>query len=129
MTLYVSDHAAPTKNSMLYFKWMAAEMEEYYQQGDLERRLDFTVSPFFDRTVCNPFKFQLGYIDVIAKPLFTAYAEFKEVFEESMIEEGINENRKLLEQKIEETKNLAITRDAPSGPTQQNAIAPQPKTK
>ena len=28
--LYCSDHAAPTKNSMLYFKWMAVEMEEYY---------------------------------------------------------------------------------------------------
>ena len=48
--MYAADHAAPCKPSLLYFKWMAAEMEEYYQQGDLERKLDYTATPFFDRT-------------------------------------------------------------------------------
>ena len=31
VALYCSDHAGPTKNSVLFFKWMAVEMEEYYQ--------------------------------------------------------------------------------------------------
>jgi 3'5'-cyclic nucleotide phosphodiesterase len=57
MCLYASDHSNPCKLSILYFKWLAAEMEEYYQQGDLERKLDFTISPFYDRTTCNPFKY------------------------------------------------------------------------
>jgi hypothetical protein len=57
MCLYASDHASPCKTAILYFKWLTNEMEEYYQQGDLERKLDYSVSPFFDRTVCNPFKF------------------------------------------------------------------------
>lgn len=70
MCLYASDHSSPCKISIIYFKWLAAEMEEYYQQGDLERKLDFTISPFFDRTTCNPFKFQIGYMDVIVMPLF-----------------------------------------------------------
>lgn len=82
MVLYCSDHAAPCKNSLLYFKWMAVEMEEYYQQGDLERKLNFSVSPFFDRATCNPFKFQLGYIDVIAMPLYETWSEFKPGFRE-----------------------------------------------
>jgi len=30
MVLYASDHANPCKNSIQYFRWMAAEMEEYY---------------------------------------------------------------------------------------------------
>ena len=30
VVLYCSDHAHPTKTSVLYFKWMAVEMEEYY---------------------------------------------------------------------------------------------------
>jgi len=30
MCLYVSDHCNPCKNSILYFKWMQLEMEEYY---------------------------------------------------------------------------------------------------
>lgn len=31
MCIYASDHCNPCKNSIMYFKWMAAEMEEYYQ--------------------------------------------------------------------------------------------------
>jgi hypothetical protein len=30
LTLYASDHAAPCKGPISYFKWMANEMEEYY---------------------------------------------------------------------------------------------------
>ena len=106
MALYCSDHSAPTKSSQLYFKWMAVEMEEYYQQGDLERKLDFTVTPFFDRATCNPFKFQLGYIDVIANPLFETWSEFKPVFRDILIVQGLEPNRRLLIQKIEETKTM-----------------------
>jgi len=106
MALYCSDHTAPTKSSQLYFKWMAVEMEEYYQQGDLERKLDFTVTPFFDRATCNPFKFQLGYVDVIANSLFETWSEFKPVFREILIVQGLEPNRRLLVQKIEETKTM-----------------------
>jgi hypothetical protein len=31
VVMYASDHAHPTKNSIAYFRWMANEMEEYYQ--------------------------------------------------------------------------------------------------
>ena len=31
MCIYAADHAHPCKNSVLYFKWMAIEMEEYFQ--------------------------------------------------------------------------------------------------
>ncbi len=107
MVLYCSDHANPTKTSMLYFRWMTVEMEEYYQQGDLERKLDFSVSPFFDRATCNPFKFQLGYIDVIANPLFETWCEFKPDFRDTLIVDGLEPNRRLLTQKIDETKSIS----------------------
>ena len=68
--LYASDHAHPTKISVAYFRWMANEMEEYYQQGDIEKKLGYTVSPFYDRTTCNPFIYQRGYINVIVEPLY-----------------------------------------------------------
>lgn len=50
MCLYASDHCNPCKNSITYFKWMAMEMEEYYQQGDIERKMGYTVTEYFDRT-------------------------------------------------------------------------------
>ena len=31
MCLYASDHSNPCKQSIIYFKWLANEMEEYYQ--------------------------------------------------------------------------------------------------
>jgi hypothetical protein len=108
MTLYVADHSNPAKQSILYFKWMAAEMEEYFQQGDLERKLDYTITAFFDRTESNPFKYQQGYIDVIVQPLLDTWTEFRPVFREELVTMGIDENKKLLEQKIEETKNLIL---------------------
>ena len=107
MTLYCADHAGPTKSHQLYFKWMAVEMEEYYQQGDLERKLDFSVTPFFDRATCNPFKFQLGYIDVIVNPLYETWTDFKPVFKEILMDKGIEQNRKLLQMKIDETKQIS----------------------
>ena len=97
VALYCSDHAAPAKPASLYFQWMAVEMEEYYQQGDLERKLDFTVTPFYDRATCNPFKYQLGYLDVIAIPLFDTWCDFKTNFRELFIDEGLEPNRRLLE--------------------------------
>lgn len=104
IVLSCSDHAAPTKIPALYFRWMASEMEEYYQQGDLERKLDFTVTPFYDRSTCNPFKYQLGYIDVISQPLFETWCNFKNSFYEPLVVNGIEANRRLLVQKVDETK-------------------------
>jgi len=81
-------------------------MEEYYQQGDLERKLEFTSTPFFDRTVSNPFKYQLGYIDVVVLPLMTTWSAFKPVFLDELVTKGLLENKKFLESKFEDTKNL-----------------------
>ena len=86
---------------------MSVEMEEYYQQGDLERKLDFTVTPFFDRATCNPFKYQLGYIDVIAIPLFDTWCSWQTQMHETLIAEGVDLNRRLLIAKIDETKFIA----------------------
>lgn len=76
MCLYVSDHCNPCKNSILYFKWMQLEMEEYYQQGDIEEKLGYTVTPFYNRTSCNPFLYQRGYIEVVVEPLLNTWVEF-----------------------------------------------------
>ena len=81
-------------------------MEEYYQQGDLERKLDFSITPFFDRATCNPFKYQLGYIDVISFPLFDTFCDFMPSLRELLVTEGLEPNRRLLQQKIDETKTI-----------------------
>jgi len=82
-------------------------MEEYYQQGDIEKKLGYSVSPFFDRTTCNPFIYQRGYIAVVVEPLYQTLMEFlPEACKTDCLVKGLAENKALVEQKIEETKNL-----------------------
>lgn len=76
MCIYASDHCNPCKTSTMYFKWMALEMEEYYQQGDIEKKLGYTVTDYFDRTTCNPFIYQKGYIEVVVDPLINVWTDF-----------------------------------------------------
>eukprot|EP00347_Sterkiella_histriomuscorum_P020903 403336019 len=107
LVLYASDHANSCKNSIQYFRWMAAEMEEYYQQGDIEKKLGYSVSAFFDRTTCNPFVYQRGYISVIVEPLYLTLLDFLPAqCKQDCWTKGLEENKLLIEQKIEETKNL-----------------------
>lgn len=106
MTLYASNHCHPIKNSITYFKWIALEMEEYYQQGDIEKKLGYEVTPFFDRTTSNPFQFQLGYIEVIVEPLIASWSEFLPQSCRNTLTKGLEENKKLMVQKIKETKEL-----------------------
>ena len=75
---------------------MAIEMEEYYQQGDLERKLEFTFTAFYDRATSNPFKYQLGYIDVIVLPLLETWCDFLPQLKDELIVKGIETNRRLI---------------------------------
>lgn len=51
-------------------RWTDRIMEEFFAQGDEERLRGFpTVSPMMDRNACNIPRVQMGFIDVIARPL------------------------------------------------------------
>ena len=107
MLLYASDHSIPCKSTILYFRWMADMMEEIYQQGDIERKLGYDITPFFDRTTSNPFIFQKGYIDVIVRPIYKNLELFIPEIKEDCITNGLEKNIKVIEDKISETKNFA----------------------
>ena len=82
-------------------------MEEFYQQGDIEKKLGYEISPYFDRTKCNPFVFQQGYIQVVVEPLLTTWCEFLgQTVINTVINKGLEENTKLIKQKISETSDL-----------------------
>ena len=107
MCMYASDHCNPCKSAIMYFKWMAAEMEEYFQQGDIEKKMGCTVTPFYDRTQCNPFKYQMGYIEVIVEPLLNTWTDFLPIIvKQEVVNKGLEENKKLIQQKIDDTKAL-----------------------
>lgn len=65
------------------------------------------MTPYYDRTTCNPFIYQRGYISVIVEPLYQTLMDFlPEVCKNECLTKGLAENKVLVEQKIEETKSL-----------------------
>ena len=98
--LYASDHAIPCKPTLYYFKWMAEQMEEFYQQGDIERKLGLEITAFFDRTTSNPFIFQKGYLDVIVRPIMITITEFIPQITEEVITNGLERNKEVIDSKI-----------------------------
>ncbi|TPX50127.1 hypothetical protein SeLEV6574_g01087 [Synchytrium endobioticum] len=74
-----SDVCNPTKDWPLYETWCRRILDEWYMQGDCEKRLGLSVSPFMDRDNVNVPSSQTGFIDFVVTPLFEAYDKYAPV--------------------------------------------------
>lgn len=57
--------------------WSFQVSEEFYRQGDLERRLGLPVTPLNDRLTSSVSKIQTGFFRFIAAPLFEEWHRFQ----------------------------------------------------
>ena len=57
--------------------WSLQVSEEFYRQGDLERRLGLPVTPLCDRFTSSVSKIQTGFFRFIAAPLFEEWHRFQ----------------------------------------------------
>lgn len=69
---HMSDISNPTKDWDLCRLWTDLLFVEFFAQGDLEKQNNFPVSLFYDRVTTNIAGSQLGFIDFIIKPSFSA---------------------------------------------------------
>ena len=76
MALKCADIGHSAKRLALHEKWTARITEEFYRQGDEERKLGLPISPFMDRRKANLSASQLGFMDWIVLPLYTAWFRF-----------------------------------------------------
>ena len=65
MLLHCADTANPTRPEAIYRQWTGRVMEEFYQQGDLEKANGLPVSRFYCRQTTNVPKCQIGFINII----------------------------------------------------------------
>jgi len=56
--------------------WTRNVTKEFYEQGDKERDLGLPVMPFMDRTVGGLAKSQAGFLQFVAKPMWSLIAPF-----------------------------------------------------
>ena len=74
--VHAADISNPTKPSDIYKEWAHRCVDEFFRQGDMEKRLGLPVSFNCDRNTVSLSQSQLGFIDAIVMPLFSVVNEF-----------------------------------------------------
>ncbi|KAL0484470.1 cAMP-specific cyclic phosphodiesterase, partial [Acrasis kona] len=91
MFVKCADIGNPAKKLPLSKLWAERVMQEFYLQGDREKKLSLPVSNFMDRDKPNTAKAQDGFITYIAKPLFECLAQFEPNLQSTL--DNVNNNR------------------------------------
>ena len=73
--LHCADLSNPAKPLPLYIKWCELVMEEFFQQGDRERKLNLDISAMCDRNNAAIEKTQVGFIDFVVRPVWETWAD------------------------------------------------------
>ena len=73
--LHCADLSNPAKPLPLYVAWCGLVMEEFFQQGDRERKMNIEISPMCDRFNAAIEKTQVGFIDFVVRPVWETWAD------------------------------------------------------
>lgn len=86
-----SDISNPARPLDIYLKWVDRVMNEFFDQGDKEKKLSLPVSNFMDRAQATQIpKCQSGFINYVVLPTFKAFTTFS----------GVKEPLQILEQNL-----------------------------
>ena len=105
LLIHSADISNPTKKFNIYWKWAKLVVEEFFQQGDKEKKLGMKCS--FDRNTMTVNQNQLGFINYIEIPFFTLFiANFPKL---KYLMDNLNNNKKqisLLQEKDKEKEKM-----------------------
>ncbi|ESO03453.1 hypothetical protein HELRODRAFT_139196, partial [Helobdella robusta] len=90
--LHCADLCNPAKHLPIYSQWIERVMQEFFNQGDIERDLGLDISPMCDRHTASVEKSQVGFIDFIVQPLWETWAELVDPYCNDILDE-IETNR------------------------------------
>ena len=76
MAIKAADISNPTRPLHISRRWSMKIMEEFFLQGDKERRLNLPISYLCDRQTTLIPKAQSGFFEFVALPLFKAWSQF-----------------------------------------------------
>jgi hypothetical protein len=74
--IHSADVSNPTKPLNIYKHWAKRCVDEFFRQGDTEKKLGIPVSFNCDRETVSLAQSQIGFIDGIVFPLFSVIVEF-----------------------------------------------------
>ncbi|VDQ06668.1 unnamed protein product [Trichobilharzia regenti] len=73
--IHCADLSNPAKPLRLYRKWTGRLIEEFFRQGDKERKLSLEISPMCDRESVAIEKSQVSFIDFVCHPLWETWCD------------------------------------------------------
>ncbi|XP_036194273.1 high affinity cAMP-specific 3',5'-cyclic phosphodiesterase 7A isoform X1 [Myotis myotis] len=76
MALKCADICNPCRTWELSKQWSEKVTEEFFHQGDIEKKYQLGVSPFCDRQTESIANIQIGFMTYLVEPLFTEWARF-----------------------------------------------------
>lgn len=71
-----ADISNPCRTWEISKQWSEKVTEEFFNQGDIERKYKLEVSPLCDRYTANKANVQIGFINYLVEPLFVEWARF-----------------------------------------------------
>ena len=74
--IHAADISNPTKPLPIYIEWAQRCVDEFFKQGDLEKKMGIPISFNCDRNTVSLPQSQLGFMDVIVSPLFKVLNEY-----------------------------------------------------
>ena len=76
MGLKCADIGHSTKSKEIHLKWTSLVMEEYFNQGDIEKSKDLVISMYCDRNNTDLSKSQAGFLKNICIPLYDGWCQY-----------------------------------------------------
>ncbi|KAI8812445.1 hypothetical protein BJ742DRAFT_768518 [Cladochytrium replicatum] len=118
-----SDVSNVSKSWEVYSVWLERLTEEFYRQGDRERELGFTITPFMDRNVMAVPLSQINFMDFISFPLFETLGKVFVQAAETPIR-NVHRNREIVIQwKAQAAAAVAAGFNPPTAPQVQTIVA------
>jgi hypothetical protein len=94
--LHVADISNPAKLTSTYKNWIDLVFQEFFFQGDLEKKENLQVSLLCDRVTTDVTKSQIGFIKFVVKPTFEIIRQISPEIKTYL--DYINKNLRLLEE-------------------------------
>eukprot|EP01137_Pigoraptor_chileana_P028135 Opistho-2@11647 len=118
-----ADVSNPAKPRHVCTRWADQIMEEFYRQGDEERRRDMTVSMFMDRHTTNMPKCQAGFVDFIVGPMYESWLSFLSGDEEVKVGGYIKSNMEYWKGLVDEAEAMLVAKKMSSSEPPAVAVA------
>ena len=83
--LHLADISGQAKGGSLFLLWTDRCMEEFFQQGDEETKLDLPISPNCDRKTVIPSESQVGFIQFVIEPAYEVLGMYIPYVQETIL--------------------------------------------